>query len=102
MCVSIRFTIYIPFIYLCFDIQVNSKPLYRLPNVNSLVHLAVSIHISFTLSQKTNFRLFQTEIVSDEIFTFDENEGKFFNRVENTVVILLFPQCFQKTCTADT
>ena len=42
---------------------------------------------------------------------FDKNAGDFFKRVENTVgkgeiahyeQFLLFPQCFQKTCTADT
>ena len=44
-------------------------------------------------------------------FKFDENERKFSKRVENTVgkgeiaryeQFLLFPQCFQKTCTEDT
>ena len=48
---------------------------------------------------------------ADEIFKFDENGRKFSKRVENTVgkgqiasneQFLLFPQCFQKTCTADT
>ena len=48
----------------------------------------------------------------DNNFTFDEKGGKLFKRVENTVgkrviasyekneQFLLFPQCFQKTCTA--
>ena len=44
-------------------------------------------------------------------FKFDENGIKFLKQVENTVgkgeiahyeQFLLFPQCFQKTCTADT
>ena len=45
-------------------------------------------------------------------FKFDENwKKKFFKRIENTVgkgeigrykQFLLFPQCFQKACTADT
>ena len=57
--------------------------------------------IAITLSQRTNFRLFPTE--------FDER--KFFKWVENTVgkggstcydQFLLFPQCFQKACTAET
>ena len=48
---------------------------------------------------------------ADSNFKVDENERKFFERVENTVgkeeiaryeQFLLFPQCFQKTCTADT
>ena len=45
------------------------------------------------------------------ILIFDENGRKFFHRVENAVgkaeiahyeQFLLFPQCFQKTSTADT
>ena len=49
--------------------------------------------------------------VADENFKFDENGSKFSKRVENTVgkgeiaryeQFLLFPQCFQKTGTADT
>ena len=48
---------------------------------------------------------------ADDNFEPDENRGKFSKRVENTVgkgeiarnkQFLLFPQCFQKTCTADT
>ena len=50
------------------------------------------------------------KIVNDNS-KFDGNDRKFSNRVENNVGIgeiaryeqfLLFPQCFQKTCTADT
>ena len=48
---------------------------------------------------------------ADENFIVDENGGKFFKRIENTVgkgeiaryeQFLLFTQCFQKTCTTDT
>ena len=48
---------------------------------------------------------------ADDNFELDENGRKFSNRVENTMgkgeiarheQFLLFPQCFQKTCTADT
>ena len=48
---------------------------------------------------------------ADDNFMFHENGRKFSNWVENTVgkgeiaryeQFLLFPQCFQKTCTADT
>ena len=48
---------------------------------------------------------------ADDNFKFDENGRKFSYRVENIVEkgeiacyeqFLLFPQCFQKTCTADT
>ena len=44
-------------------------------------------------------------------FKFDENGRKLFHRIENTVgkgeiarneQFLLYPRCFQKTCTADT
>ena len=64
-----------------------------------------------TISQTTNFRLFQTERVTDDNFKFDKNAIKFSKWVENTVEkgeiaryerFLLFPQCFQKTYTADT
>ena len=64
-----------------------------------------------TLYQTTNFRLFQTERLCRRQFKFDENGRKFFKQVENTVgkgeiarheQFLLFPQCFQKACTADT
>ena len=64
-----------------------------------------------TLSQTTNIRLFQTEEFADNNFELDENSRKFSRGVENTVgngeiaryeQFLLFPQCFQKTCTADT
>ena len=48
---------------------------------------------------------------ADDNSKFDENGKKLSKRVENTVgkgeiahyeQYLLFPQCFQKTCTADT
>ena len=64
-----------------------------------------------TLSQTTKFRLFQTESNADDNFRFDKNGRKFSKWVENTVgngeiacykQFLLFPQCFQKSCTADT
>ena len=47
---------------------------------------------------------------AEDKFKFDENGEKFSKRVENAVEkgeiahhkqFLLFPQCFQKTCTAD-
>ena len=65
---------------------------------------------SLILSQTTNFGLFQTESVCRRQSKF-ENVRKVFKRVENTVEkgeiahyeqFLLFPQCFQKTSTADT
>ena len=51
------------------------------------------------------------EDFADESFNFDESSRKFSKKVENTVgkgeiarheQLLLFPQCFQKTHTADT
>ena len=65
---------------------------------------------SITLSQTTNFRLFQTERICRDNPQFDENGGKFSVRIENTVgkgqnpryeQFLLFLQRFQNTCTAD-
>ena len=58
-----------------------------------------------TLSQMTNFRLLQTERVSDDNFKFDENGREFSKRVENTAgngetahceQFLLFTQYFAK------
>ena len=63
-----------------------------------------------TLSQTTNFRLFQTEFADDNS-KLDNNGRKFSKGVENTVgkgeiarneQFLLFPQWFQKTCASDT
>ena len=48
---------------------------------------------------------------ADDFFKFDENGQNFFEWLDNTEgkgeialyeQFLLFPQCFQKTCTADT
>ena len=67
---------------------------------------AILCGYGLTFSQTTNFRLFQTESVCRRQFG-----RKFSRRVENTVgtgeiaryeQFLLFPQCFQKTCTAET
>ena len=64
-----------------------------------------------TLSHTTNFRLFKLTEFADDNFKFDDNGRKFLKQVENTMgkgeiarykQFVLFPQCFQKTCTADT
>ena len=65
-----------------------------------------------TLSQMTHFRLFRfLKEFADDNFRFDENSRMFSKRVENIMgkgeiarnkQFLLFPQCFQKTYTADT
>ena len=62
--------------------------------------------------QTAHFRHLQIKKkFADDSFKFDENGGKFSETVEDTVgkgeiaryeQFLLFPQCFQKTCTADT
>ena len=53
----------------------------------------------------------ELEEFADDYFKFNKNGRKFSKRVENTVgkgeiarfeQFLLFPQCLQKTCTADT
>ena len=51
-----------------------------------------------TLSQTTNFRLFQTEKVADNTFKIDKKGRKFFKRVENALGIgeTLFPTMFSK------
>ena len=63
-----------------------------------------------TLSQTTNFRLFQTEEFADDNFRFNENGRKFSEWTENTVgkgeiahheQFILFQPCFPKTCTED-
>ena len=63
------------------------------------------------LSQTTNFRLLQLKEFPDYNFKVDENGRKFSKWIEKTVgkgeiacseQFLLFPQCFQKTWTADT
>ena len=54
---------------------------------------------------------FKFKEFTDDNFKFDESGRMFSKRVENTVgkgeiaryeQFLLFPQCFQKICTADT
>ena len=58
----------------------------------------------------TNFKLSKLKEFADNNFEFNENDGKFFERVGNAVgkgelahyeQFLLLPQSFQKTCTAD-
>ena len=50
-----------------------------------------------TLSQTTILDSSRLKEFPDDNFEFDENGRKFSKRVEQ---FLLFPQCFQKTCTA--
>ena len=80
------------------------------------VHPADTEHFS----RKSLFNSFPNDQISDsskqkefadDNFKFDRNGSKFFKWIENTVVkgemaryeqFLLFPKCFQKTCTVDT
>ena len=61
--------------------------------------------------KRLNLDSFKPRDFADDISKFDEYSKKFFKRVENTVgkgeiahdeQFLLFPQCSQKTCSADT
>ena len=73
----------------------------------SAVHvhnLASPAQLHLTLSQTTNFRLFQAERLCRRQFKFDEDGRKFSKLVEKGEIacleqFLLFPQCFQKNCT---
>ena len=64
-----------------------------------------------TLFQTTNSDSSKLKEFADDHFKFDENGRKSSKRVENTVKegeiaryeqFLLLPQCFQKTCSAET
>ena len=66
--------------------------------------------MELTLSQTTILDSSKLKEFADDNFKFDERGIKLLKRVENTVgkgeiaryeQCLLFPQCFQKTCTAD-
>ena len=73
--------------------------------------MTLAVIMVLTLSQTTILDCSNQKKFADDNFKFDENGRKFSERVENTVgkgeiarykQFLLFPQCFQKTCTADT
>ena len=75
-----------------------------------LTSLYILFMAGLTRSQTTNFRLFQTERICRRQLSIDENGRNFSKRIENTAgkgkiarykQFFLFPQCFQKTCTAD-
>ena len=64
-------------------------------------------YIWLTLSKQQILDSFKLKEFADDNFKFDENGRKFSKRVENTLgkgenarpeQFLLFPQCFQKTC----
>ena len=64
-----------------------------------------------TLSKRQILEFSKLKEVAEDTFKFDKCGRKFSKRLENTVgkgeiaryeQFLLVPQCFQKTCTADT
>ena len=69
------------------------------------------LSIGYPFPKRQIFNSSKLKEFADHNFKFDKNGRKFSERVENTVgkeeiaryeQFLLFPQCFQKTCTADT
>ena len=85
----------------------------HIPSFKSeLICLLLSNWISLKLQPfpKQHILVFLTKGFANNIFKFGECGRKFSKGVENTVgkgeiaryeQFLLFPQCFQKTCTAD-
>ena len=73
--------------------------------------MGLNFFVCLTLSQKKKISDFsKLKDFADSNFKVDENGGKLSKRVENSVEkeeiacyeqFLLFPQSFQKTCTAD-
>ena len=72
--------------------------------------LSSSRELTLSKAKKKTFGFFQTEGVPEDNFKFNKNCEKFSIRVENTVgkreivrhkKVLLFPQCFQTTCTSE-
>ena len=75
----------------------------------SISEVSKNLCVSFTFQYSLDSS--KLKGFADVNFEFDKNGRKFFKRVENTVrkgeiacheQFLLFLQCFQKTCTADT
>ena len=84
---------------------------YRIRINKQLDTFGSTLTIPLTLYQKTNFSLPNWKNLQTIISIFFLNGRKFFKQLENTVgkgeiarneQFLLFPQCFQKNCTADT
>ena len=71
----------------------------------------MTIAVKVALNPNTTNQPTKLKEFADDIFKFDESDGKFSKWVENTVgkgeiahdeQFLLFPQCLQETPTADT
>ena len=85
-------------------------PCVHLYKIQVFVKVLAGIRVLLILSRMTNFRLFQSEEFAEGNFRCYENGRKFFKWLEIALgkgeiahyeQFLLFPQCFQKTCTAD-
>ena len=84
----------------------------RKRNLSSTFFTKLYISISLNLFPNNNCNdSSKLKGFADDNFKSDENGRKFFTQGENTVgkggialyeQFLLFPQCFQKSCTADT
>ena len=94
------------------SIQVHSQAMALTPELQHLTNISKLFLSSLTLFPKQQI-LDSSKLkeFADDNFRFDENGRMFFKGVENIVEkgeiacykqFLLFPQCFQKTCTADT
>ena len=74
-------------------------------------HFSQNMKCLQPFSKQQIFDSSKVKQLADDNFKFDENGRKSFKWIENTVEkveiahyeqFLLFPQCFQKTCTANT
>ena len=75
------------------------------------MYFGFSTKLNYPFPKRYYFGLSKLKEFAADNFKFSENGRKFSKRVENTVgkgeialyeQFLLFPQCFQKTCLADT
>ena len=87
------------------DLPISSPAGYRMGYVGSAKKLA------YAFPQRQILDSSKLKEFADDNFKFHKNGRKFSKQVENTVgkgeiaryeQFVLFPQCFQKTCTVDT
>ena len=94
--------------------KANTLVIRQIPKTELRFHLQVLLTTKVSLNPFPNDNILQRSKLKefvDDNFEFDENRRKFSKQVENTVgkgeiaryeQFLLCPQCFQKTCIADT
>ena len=91
--------------------QTVQKSIKSSPSLNLFSTFRLYYCTHLTLSQTTNLDSSKLEEFADDNCKCDENGRKFSKQVENTVgkgeiaryeQFLLFQQCFQKSCAADT